>query len=193
MPVFKDCSGFSSSRCRASAETNALAPRLICATRVTGESPPPEKVGQVCTKDNDGLGALDSHTCGRGECIQFTGKWEYPVMVSISVEPAAAQIYFTTDGTVPSTASNMYTQPFELPLGKVNTTLRAVGVLKEYVNSDVAAAVYEVPLDILTAKPQSLPLWAVIAIASCTGEREREAGGGGWGGERETERERACV
>jgi len=79
-------------------------------------------------------------------------------MVSISVEPAAAQIYFTTDGTVPSTASNMYTQPFELPLGKVNTTLRAVGVLKEYVDSDVAAAVYEVPLDILTAKPQSLPL-----------------------------------
>ena len=167
MPVFKDCSGFSTSRCQATAETNARAPGFICAPRVTGDSPPPEKIGQVCRKD--GFGALDSQTCGRGECIQFTGKWQYPIMVSISVEPAAARIYFTTDGSVPSTASNMYTQPFELPQGRANTTLRAVGVLDEYVDSDVAAAVYEVPVDLLPAKLPSFPLWAIITIAACIG------------------------
>ena len=150
-------------------ETNASAPGLICATsahRVT-ENGTPENMGQVCRRD--GFGALDSHTCGGGECIQFTGKWQYPVMVSISVEPAAARIYMTTDGTVPSTASKMYTQPFELSQGRVNVTLRAVGVLEKFVDSDVAVAVYEVPVDLLPAKLPSLPLWAIIVIAACIG------------------------
>jgi len=58
------------------------------------------------------------------------------------VEPAAATIFFTTDGSQPTTASRKYTAPFELLEGGELTTVRAFGVLEGYKDSRVSSALY---------------------------------------------------
>jgi hypothetical protein len=61
------------------------------------------------------------------------------ISVSISSATAGATIYYTTNGTAPTTASARYTGPFTL---SATATVHAIGVLKGYTNSAPATATY---------------------------------------------------
>jgi alpha-L-arabinofuranosidase len=61
--------------------------------------------------------------------------------LSMSDSTQGAAIYYTTDGTTPTTSSNLYTGPITLSL---STTINAIGVAPLYTNSPVATSVYTV-------------------------------------------------
>jgi hypothetical protein len=51
-------------------------------------------------------------------------------------------MYYTTDGTTPTTGSTLYTGPFTL---NVAHTVKAIAVATDYVNSAVATSVFTRP------------------------------------------------
>ena len=61
------------------------------------------------------------------------------VPVSISESTPGAVVYYTTDGSTPTTNSPVYTVPI---LVTATTTVQAIGVASGYSNSDIAAATY---------------------------------------------------
>jgi hypothetical protein len=69
------------------------------------------------------------------------GKYTQPQMVSISDALAGATIYYTTDGTVPTTSSPVYTGPISVG---VTETLKADATATGYLRSGVASAKYTI-------------------------------------------------
>jgi hypothetical protein len=105
-----------------------------------------------------------------------------PVAASPSVTPAAgtyttaqevmlsdtvsgATIYYTTDGTTPSTLSNQYVMPISV---SATTTINAIAVDTGYANSSVTSAIYTINLNPATTPVSvNLPATAnVYAIAT---------------------------
>ncbi|NOU70375.1 hypothetical protein GC098_02805 [Paenibacillus sp. LMG 31458] len=62
--------------------------------------------------------------------------------VSLSTTTSNAIIYYTTDGSTPSTSSPMYTEPFTLPVGSV--TVKAIAVASGMADSAVGTFTYTV-------------------------------------------------
>ena len=73
------------------------------------------------------------------------GFYTSPVTVSISSETANASIYYTTDGTVPTTSSTLYTTPISL---NQTTTVKAIATAAGYTNSPAATATYTFPVTV---------------------------------------------
>ena len=69
------------------------------------------------------------------------GTYYHPIDVSITCSTPDAKIYYTTDGSTPTTASTEYTTPFNL---SAHTTVTAISVLDDKV-SDVVIARYVFP------------------------------------------------
>lgn len=67
-----------------------------------------------------------------------TGSYVDPQEVTISCETEGAEIFYTTDGTEPSTSSNKYTAPLAIT---ATTTLKAIAA-KDGATSSVTTAVY---------------------------------------------------
>ena len=67
--------------------------------------------------------------------------------VTISCATAGADIYYTLDGTDPDENSNLYTAPL---LINATTTLKAIGILNGYNNSNIAEATYTIQLGFVT-------------------------------------------
>lgn len=70
------------------------------------------------------------------------GLYTSPVSVTISSGTANATIYYTTDGTLPTTSSTLYTVPFTI---SQTTTVKAIATADGYTNSPVATATYSFP------------------------------------------------
>ena len=70
------------------------------------------------------------------------GFYTSPVSVSIASGTANAAIYYTTDGTIPTTTSTLYTAP--IPLDQT-TTVKAIATAAGYQNSPAAIATYTFP------------------------------------------------
>lgn len=70
------------------------------------------------------------------------GFYTSPISVSIASGTAGASIYYTTDGTTPTTSSTLYTAP--IPLSQ-STTLKAVATAAGYQNSPTVIATYSFP------------------------------------------------
>jgi len=64
-------------------------------------------------------------------------------MVSISSASAGATIYYTTDGSTPTTSSTLYTGPI---LVLVPSTIKAIAVVPGWSPSTVATATYTLGL-----------------------------------------------
>ena len=77
--------------------------------------------------------------------------------VTISDTTPSASIYYTVDGTTPTTSSNLYTGAISI---WTPVTLQAIAVAQNYSNSAVASAIYTVnsppPTFTLSASPTSL-------------------------------------
>ena len=69
------------------------------------------------------------------------GTYSTPQTVTISDSTQGALIYYTTDGTTPTTASTLYTGPITVGLSQ---TIQAIGVAPFYVNSPVASSTYTI-------------------------------------------------
>lgn len=66
------------------------------------------------------------------------GTYYSPVQVSLNCATAGASIYYTTNGSTPTTSSTLYSAPFEV---SANTTVKAIAALNDK-TSDVASAEY---------------------------------------------------
>jgi Bacterial lectin/Chitobiase/beta-hexosaminidase C-terminal domain len=74
------------------------------------------------------------------------------ITVTITTSTPNAAIYYTTDGSVPSTSSNLYTAPFSLG---VTSTVNAIAIATGLIQSNVASAAYV--LSSQTAPPDFTP------------------------------------
>ena len=72
------------------------------------------------------------------------GTYLLPQLVSISSASPDVTIYYTTDGSMPTTASKRYTGSFLVGVG--TTAVRAIAVAPGWSNSAVATAIYRIPL-----------------------------------------------
>jgi len=75
------------------------------------------------------------------------GTYSSPQMVTISDATAGATIYYTTDGTIPSTSSTVFTVP--ISVGST-VTIKAIAAAPSLANSAVATAVYTIALPVAT-------------------------------------------
>ena len=73
------------------------------------------------------------------------GFYTSPVSVSIASGTANAAIYYTTDGTIPTTSSTLYTTP--IPVSQT-TTVKAIATAAGYTNSPAATATYTFPVTV---------------------------------------------
>ena len=80
------------------------------------------------------------------------GTYASPQMVTISDATAGAAIFFTADGSAPTTASTMFTAP--IPINST-TTLKAIATAAGLANSAVGTAVYTI------APPAATPTFSV--------------------------------
>jgi LysM repeat protein len=86
------------------------------------------------------------------------GTYTSPQSVTISDATAGAAIYYTTNGTTPTTSSSVYSAPITV---NATETLEAIAVKTGYINSPVATAAYTIPLDFsISLSPNSLSLVA---------------------------------
>jgi Chitobiase/beta-hexosaminidase C-terminal domain len=69
------------------------------------------------------------------------GKYPSAQSVTINDTTVGATIYYTTDGTLPTTSSSVYSSPITV---SANETLKALAVANNYTTSLVAAAVYKI-------------------------------------------------
>src|SRR3989475_3333911 len=69
------------------------------------------------------------------------GSFAGSVTVTMSTTTSGATIYYTTDGSTPTTASSVYTGPVPLT---TTTTLRAMAAASGMANSSVTSATYTI-------------------------------------------------
>ncbi|MFN3411856.1 MAG: chitobiase/beta-hexosaminidase C-terminal domain-containing protein, partial [Exilispira sp.] len=78
------------------------------------------------------------------------GEYSTVQFVKITCATEGAKIYFTTDGTIPTTSSAQYTNPSGVFI--LGGTLKAIAVKDGYENSDIASANYTINYGTLTNK-----------------------------------------
>jgi arabinogalactan endo-1,4-beta-galactosidase len=71
------------------------------------------------------------------------GSYTTAQTVTITDATAGATIYYTTNGTTPSTASTVYSGAITIPATSATETIEAIAVATGYTNSSVATAIYK--------------------------------------------------
>ena len=71
---------------------------------------------------------------------EAAGIYSLPQTITIGSPTPQASIYYTTDGTIPTTASTLYTEPVTLGYG--NTTLQAIAVAPGFAPSATTSATF---------------------------------------------------
>ncbi len=113
----------------------------------------------ACAAASDG-GDLGAYLCGtalptprvnRPRFQPGSGTFTGSVQVQITTSTEGADIYYTLDGSTPSTNSTPYTEPMSI---SENTTVKARAFKNEFRESDVATAAYTIERD--AAPPELL-------------------------------------
>lgn len=78
------------------------------------------------------------------------GDYSSAQSVSLSCSTSGASIYYTLNGTVPTTSSTLYTGPIEV---SGNTTINAIAAASGYLNSSEASATYVLQVSTPTFSP----------------------------------------
>jgi regulation of enolase protein 1 (concanavalin A-like superfamily) len=91
------------------------------------------------------------------------GVFTNSVTVSISNTSPGAVVYYTTDGTTPTTNSTLYSAPFVIT---TTTTVKAVAAQPGYVNSAVTSASFINTLNLPPAPWQTSDIGSVAAVGS---------------------------
>jgi hypothetical protein len=86
--------------------------------------------------------------------LPYAGTYTTAQTVSISDSTAGATIYYTTDGTMPTTSSTVYSTPITV---SSTETLEAIAVLTGYTNSALATAAYVISAAPVVATPTFSP------------------------------------
>ncbi|MCM1448781.1 MAG: chitobiase/beta-hexosaminidase C-terminal domain-containing protein [Clostridiales bacterium] len=94
------------------------------------------KIEVTCKNDMKEMAAAPIFSVAAGEV-------EAGTKVGISTATEGASIYFTTDGTEPTTSSTLYSSPIVI---NETTTVKAIAVKSGLINSCVTTAAYEVPV-----------------------------------------------
>jgi len=81
--------------------------------------------------------------------------------VTLSTATAGASIYYTTDGTNPSTGSTLYTVPISI---NANVTIKAIAVKSGMIDSDILTANYTVMDKVAT--PTATPVAGAVAAGT---------------------------
>ena len=85
-----------------------------------------------------GVTATQAGTVATPEIYPAAGTYMYAQFVYLSSTPGAS-IYYTTDGSTPTSASTPYTGPISVTASE---TIKAIGILAGWTNSAVASAAY---------------------------------------------------
>jgi hypothetical protein len=86
-----------------------------------------------------------------------SGTYSAPVKVTISELTPNSTIYYTLDGSAPTTMSNQYSSPFSITS---TTTVNAFATANGLTSSAIATAVYTIPTEDFSVKPESASLTA---------------------------------
>jgi hypothetical protein len=103
------------------------------------------------------------------------GSYTTAQSVTITDATAGSKIYYTTNGTTPTTASTLYGGAIAV---SATTTINALAVATGYTNSAVATATYTISTSATTAVDIALPSPTIDAIA----KRATAVPGGGFDG-----------
>ncbi|MGC4130115.1 MAG: chitobiase/beta-hexosaminidase C-terminal domain-containing protein [Bergeyella sp.] len=76
--------------------------------------------------------------------------------ITLASATSGAAIYYTTDGTDPTTSSTLYTGAFSVYNAGGSTTVKAIAVKDGLTDSDIASAVYTFPSSLAIAAPTAL-------------------------------------
>src|SRR5207244_2990631 len=88
------------------------------------------------------------------------GAYTTPQSVTLSDAPSAT-IYYTTDGSTPTTASTQYTAPITVTQ---NTTIRAMAAASGMANSSVVSATYTIQVAPPTFNPPGGTYGAPLSV-----------------------------
>ena len=80
-------------------------------------------------------------TCATPTFSLTEGLYTSTQSVTISCETSGATIYYTTDGSTPTTSSNVYSSAISI---SSTTTIKAIATKNNYLNSSVASATYTI-------------------------------------------------
>lgn len=96
------------------------------------------------------------------ENVTGTKTFDDTQMIELSTSESGAKIYYTTDGTVPTTESKEYTEKF---LVSSDTTIKAIAVKENYIDSAYGSAAIQIEGDVIQSS-ENLALGATATASS---------------------------
>lgn len=100
-----------------------------------------ESLGNACPADVCTTGTGTTPTAAAPTFTPVAGTYTSPQSVTISSATPSATIYYTTNGTTPTTSSTVYSGPITV---STTQTLKAIAVAGGFLNSAVATATYTI-------------------------------------------------
>jgi hypothetical protein len=97
--------------------------------------------GMANSSTTGGVYTIQTATASRPSFSPAPGTYTASVTVSIFSTTAGATMYYTTDGTTPTTSSNKYNGPFTIT---TTTTVKAIATAPGLANSSVSNAPYTI-------------------------------------------------
>lgn len=118
---------------------------------------------------NDSAVATETYTFAVGSTLNApsiapSGNWMFSQSVTITADSNAETTYYTTDGSTPTTASNVYSAPFDV---SANATIKSYSVASGYDDSPVTSV--DLVIGELSLPSPSIFYWTYAPDQDATG------------------------